>query len=76
MPPREPVRLCHNNKAGLRERIRVIASGQLINPAEVAWALCVGADFINSARGFMMSLECIQALPVSSEYLPDRYYHP
>src|SRR5690606_15203164 len=29
---------------GLRERIRVIASGKLINPADVAWALCVGAD--------------------------------
>lgn len=50
------------NEAGLRDRIKVIASGKLINPADVAWALCVGADFITSARGFMFSLGCIQAL--------------
>ncbi len=47
---------------GLRERIRVIASGKLITPADVAWALCVGADFVNSARGFMFALGCIQSL--------------
>lgn len=47
---------------GLRDRIKVIASGKLITPAEVAWALCAGADFINSARGFLFSLGCIQAL--------------
>lgn len=46
----------------LRDRIKIIASGKLITPAEVAWALCAGADFINSARGFMFSLGCIQAL--------------
>jgi len=50
------------NKFNLRERIKVIAAGKLITPAEVAWALCVGADFINSARGFMFSLGCIQAM--------------
>ncbi len=47
---------------GLRERIRIIASGKLITPGDVAWALCVGADFINSARGFMFALGCIQSL--------------
>ena len=47
---------------GLRERIKVIASGKLITPAEVAWALCLGADFCASARGFMFALGCIQAL--------------
>jgi len=47
---------------GLKDRIKVIAAGKLITPAEVAWALCVGADFINSARGFLLSLGCIQAL--------------
>jgi glutamate synthase domain-containing protein 2 len=46
----------------LRDRIKIIAGGKLITPAEVAWALCMGADFINSARGFMFSLGCIQAL--------------
>lgn len=47
---------------GLRDRIKVIAAGKLITPSEVAWALCVGADFINSARGFLFALGCIQAL--------------
>jgi glutamate synthase domain-containing protein 2 len=47
---------------GLRERIRVIASGKLITPGDVAWALCVGADFINSARGFLFALGCIQSM--------------
>jgi glutamate synthase domain-containing protein 2 len=49
-------------ESGLRQRIRVIAAGKLVNPARAAWALCVGADFVNTARGFMFSLGCIQAL--------------
>jgi len=36
---------------GLRERVKVIASGKLVTPADLAWALCMGADFICSARG-------------------------
>jgi glutamate synthase domain-containing protein 2 len=47
---------------GLRDRIKVIASGKMLTPAGVSWALCAGTDFINSARGFMFSLGCIQAL--------------
>ena len=58
------------SQAGLRDRIKVIASGKLINPAEVAWALCVGADFITSARGFMFSLGCIQALQCHQNTCP------
>ncbi|MFK5985328.1 MAG: FMN-binding glutamate synthase family protein [Pseudomonadota bacterium] len=46
---------------GLKKRIKVITSGKLINPSDVAWALCVGADFVVSARGFMFALGCIQA---------------
>ena len=57
-------------KAGLRDKIKVVASGKLINPAEVAWALCVGADFITSARGFMFSLGCIQALQCHQNTCP------
>ncbi|HEY2338838.1 MAG TPA: FMN-binding glutamate synthase family protein [Burkholderiales bacterium] len=49
-------------ESGLRTRIRVVASGKIVTSARAAWALCVGADFINSARGFMFSLGCIQAL--------------
>ncbi len=54
----------------LRNRIKVIASGKLITPADVAWALCAGADFINSARGFMLSLGCIQAMKCHQNTCP------
>jgi len=55
---------------GLRERIKVIASGKLVTPADVAWALCVGADFCASARGFMFALGCIQALRCNKNTCP------
>ena len=55
---------------GLRDRIRVIASGKLINPRGVAWALAVGADFVNSARGFMFALGCIQAMQCNKNTCP------
>ena len=58
------------NEHGLRERIKVIASGKLITPTEVAWALCIGADFISSARGFMFSLGCIQAMQCNKNTCP------
>lgn len=55
---------------GLKERIKVIASGKLITPGEIAWALCVGADFISSARGFAFALGCIQALRCQTNTCP------
>jgi glutamate synthase domain-containing protein 2 len=55
---------------GLRDRIKVIASGKLITPAEVAWAYCVGTDFVNSARGFMFALGCIQAMKCNKNTCP------
>lgn len=57
-------------KHGLRKRVRVIASGKRINPTEVAWALCAGADFVTSARGFMFALGCIQALQCNKNTCP------
>lgn len=54
----------------LRDRIKVIASGKLITPSEVTWALCTGADFINSARGFMLALGCIQAMKCHQNTCP------
>ncbi|MGB5809941.1 MAG: FMN-binding glutamate synthase family protein, partial [Polyangiales bacterium] len=55
---------------GLRERIKVVASGKLFTPADVAWALCLGADFICSARGFMFALGCIQSLKCNKNTCP------
>jgi len=57
-------------KAGLRDRVRVIATGKLITPAEVAWAFCAGADFVSSARGFMFALGCIQAMQCNQNTCP------
>ena len=47
-----------------------MASGKLVNPGDVAWALCAGADFVTSARGFMFSLGCIQALKCNKNTCP------
>lgn len=58
------------SKHGLRDRIKVAASGKMITPAEVAWALCIGADYVNSARGFMLALGCIQALQCNKNTCP------
>ena len=55
---------------GLTERIRLVASGKLVTPDKVAWALCMGADFVVSARGFMFSLGCIQAMKCGSGNCP------
>ncbi|MGB0844106.1 MAG: FMN-binding glutamate synthase family protein [Alphaproteobacteria bacterium] len=72
MPLKESlVILCDKRREyGLQHRVKIIASGKLINPAEAAWALAAGADFINSARGFMMALGCIQALECAKNTCP------
>jgi glutamate synthase domain-containing protein 2 len=57
-------------EAGLRDRIRVIAAGKLVSPARAAWALAAGADFVNTARGFMFALGCIQALRCHANTCP------
>ncbi len=58
------------DERGLKDRIRLVASGKLVNPGDVAWALCAGADFVVSARGFMFSLGCIQALKCNRNTCP------
>ncbi len=57
-------------EAGLRDRVRVIAAGKLVTSARAAWALCAGADFVNTARGFMFALGCIQALRCHTNTCP------
>lgn len=57
-------------KSRMRDRVRVIASGKMINPGQVAGALCVGADFIVSARGFMFALGCIQSMRCNQNTCP------
>ena len=55
---------------GLKERVKIVASGKLITPAEVAWAYCAGADVVVSARGFMFALGCIQAMKCNKNTCP------
>ncbi len=55
---------------GLRDRIKIFASGKLITPAEVAWAYCAGADAVVSARGFMFALGCIQSMKCNKNTCP------
>lgn len=55
---------------GLRRRIHLICSGKMITPSAIAWALCMGADFVVSARGFMFALGCIQALQCNKNTCP------
>ena len=55
---------------GLRDRIKVIVSGKLVTPADIAWAYCAGADVVVTARGFMFALGCIQALKCNKNTCP------
>lgn len=57
-------------KYGVRDQVKIIASGKLISPDRVAIALGMGADLVNIARGFMISVGCIQTLRCSSNSCP------
>ena len=57
-------------ESGLRDRVRVVAAGQLVTSARAAWALACGADFVNTARGFLFSLGCVQALRCHTNTCP------
>jgi glutamate synthase domain-containing protein 2 len=72
MPMREGVNFVHNALIGInaRDRIRIGASGKIATAFDMARAMAIGADWCNSARGFMFSLGCIQSLP--HRPLPDR----
>jgi glutamate synthase domain-containing protein 2 len=72
MPLQEGLRLVHNTLvgAGLRESIRLGASGKIVSAFDMARALALGADWCNSARGFMFALGCIQAQTCHSGNCP------
>ncbi|WP_102223134.1 FMN-binding glutamate synthase family protein [Acidimangrovimonas sediminis] len=63
MPLTEGLTFVHNTLrgAGLRDQIRIGAAGKLISAFDIARAFALGADWANSARGFMFALGCIQA---------------
>ncbi|MCB2159347.1 MAG: FMN-binding glutamate synthase family protein, partial [Rhodobacteraceae bacterium] len=72
MPLVEGLTFAHNTLrgAGLRDRIRIGASGKLITAFDIAKAFALGADWANSARGFMFSIGCIQAQACHTNHCP------
>ncbi len=62
-PLREGLALVHNTLVGvgLRGQIRIGASGKIVTAFDIARSCAMGADWCNSARGFMFALGCIQA---------------
>jgi glutamate synthase domain-containing protein 2 len=57
-------------EAGVRERLKLFASGKLIDAGRMCIAFALGADAIYSARGFMLSLGCIQARECGNNTCP------
>ena len=72
MPMLEGLRLVHNTLVGLklRKQIRLGASGKIISGFDVMRTLALGADWCNSARGFMFALGCIQSLSCHTDHCP------
>jgi glutamate synthase domain-containing protein 2 len=71
-PLREGLVLAHNTLtgAGLRDTVRLGASGRIITGFDMARALALGADWCNIARGFMFALGCVQAQTCHTDRCP------
>ena len=72
MPMREGVNFAHNALVGInaRDRIKIGASGKIATAFDMARAMAIGADWCNSARGFMFALGCIQSLSCHTDRCP------
>lgn len=72
MPLVEGLTFTHNTLrgAGLRDRIKIGASGKVIDAFSMAKVLALGADWANSARGFMFAVGCIQAQACHTNHCP------
>ncbi len=72
MPMIDGLRLVHNTLVGLnlRDQVRIGASGKIVSAFDIVRALAMGADWCNSARGFMFALGCIQAQTCHSGMCP------
>lgn len=72
MPLTEGLMLVHNSLvgAGLRDRIRVGASGKVASGVDIVSRVCQGADFTLAARAMMFAVGCIQALKCNTNLCP------
>ncbi|QHE91113.1 FMN-binding glutamate synthase family protein [Pandoraea fibrosis] len=71
-PLQEGLLLVHNTLvgAGLRDKIRIGASGKIVTAFDIARTLAIGADWCNSARGFMFAIGCIQSQKCHTDRCP------
>ena len=71
-PLREGLLFVHNTLvgAGLRDKIKIGASGKIISAFDIASTMALGADWVNSARGFMFAVGCIQAQSCHTNQCP------
>jgi glutamate synthase domain-containing protein 2 len=71
-PLQEGLLLVHNTLVGLnlREHIRIGCAGKVIGAFDIARAMALGADWCNSARGFMFAIGCIQAQTCHTGHCP------
>ncbi|KDN55969.1 FMN-binding glutamate synthase family protein [Flavobacterium seoulense] len=71
--PLEPALIFVNKtliRLNIRDKMRIICSGKIISGHAILKAIALGADLCNSARGFMFSLGCIQALRCNTNKCP------
>jgi len=71
-PLREGLMLVHNTLVGvnLRHQVRIGASGKIVTAFDIARTVATGADWCNSARGFMFALGCLQAQTCHTGHCP------
>lgn len=55
---------------GMREQVKIIASGKIISAFHIAKIIALGADAVNSARGMMFALGCIQSRTCNTDKCP------
>ncbi len=62
-PLQEGLLLVHNTLVGLnlRHRVKIGCAGKVVSAFDIARTMALGADWCNSARGFMFALGCIQS---------------
>jgi glutamate synthase domain-containing protein 2 len=72
MPLRDGLSFAHNALIGIgvRDRIKLGASGKIVSGFDIARTLALGADWCNAARGFMFALGCIQSQSCHTDRCP------